>query len=228
MGLNTVREIDDSVVVRTVLISVWDKAGLESLVPGLAAACPGLRILSTGGTFTHMEKLLGADASRVLAQVSAYTGQPEMQGGLVKTLDYKIYLGLLAETYNGAHQQDLARAGAAAIDMVVVNLYPFQKTAAEPGATPERVRGTIDIGGPCMVRAAAKNYHRVAAVTDPADYPALLTELAAARGVLSLETRYRLAAKAFSLTAAYDAAIASYFSTIPFRQAAGAYTVKGG
>ena len=171
MALNVVREIDGCVAVRHVLMSVSDKSGLETFVPGLIAACPEVKIYSTGGTYTAVQKLLGPEcAAQYLVAVSDYTGQPEMQGGLVKTLDFKIYLGLLSETYNADHQRDLARTDAVAIDMVVVNLYPFQKTVAREGVTPEEARTNIDIGGPCMVRASAKNYLRVAAVTDPADY----------------------------------------------------------
>ena len=167
MSLNIVSEIDDRVAVKTVLMSVSDKTGLEEFVPGLVKACPGVRILSTGGTYAKVKEILGDAAGDTLSQVSDYTGQPEMQGGLVKTLDFKIYLGLLSETYNDAHRADLARLSASPIDMVVVNLYPFRETVAKEGVTPEMARTNIDIGGPCMVRASAKNYLRVASVTDP-------------------------------------------------------------
>jgi phosphoribosylaminoimidazolecarboxamide formyltransferase/IMP cyclohydrolase len=221
-----VREIDDRVPVRTALISVWDKTGLDVIALGLLSASPGVRILSTGGTYAALERILGPASAAALSPVSSYTGQPEMQGGLVKTLDYKIYLGLLSETYNPSHQEDLRRLGASPIDMVVVNLYPFRETVAASGATPEDARGNIDIGGPCMVRAAAKNFHRVAAVTDPADYDPLVRELAESAGALSLETRFRLARKAFALTAGYDAAISSYLSALAFPEAAGSYVVR--
>jgi phosphoribosylaminoimidazolecarboxamide formyltransferase/IMP cyclohydrolase len=214
MALNIVREIDDRVAVRHVLVSVSDKTGLDSLVPGLVSACPDVRIYSTGGTFTALQSLLGA-GSRNLVSVSDYTGQPEMQGGLVKTLDFRIYLGLLSETYNPAHRADLERTHSIPIDMVVVNLYPFQKTVAAAGVTPEQARTNIDIGGPCMVRASAKNYLRVASVTDPADYPAILAELRQQRGTIGLETRFRLMQKAFAHTAAYDTAIADFFGGLP-------------
>ena len=131
MALNIVRDIDGKVTIRHVLMSVSDKSGLDSFVPALIAACPDVKIYSTGGTYKAVEKILGPDgAAKHLIAVSDYTGQPEMQGGLVKTLDFKIYLGLLSETYNDAHQKDLARTNGVAIDMVVVNLYPFQKTVA--------------------------------------------------------------------------------------------------
>ena len=145
-------------------------------------------------------------------QVSDYTGQPEMQGGLVKTLDFKIYLGLLSETYNPAHEADLKRVRGVPIDLVAVNLYPFAQTVARAGATPEEARANIDIGGPCMVRAAAKNFLRVASVTDPADYGRIAAEMKAGGGSLALQTRYELARKAFAHTAAYDTAIAAYWA----------------
>jgi phosphoribosylaminoimidazolecarboxamide formyltransferase / IMP cyclohydrolase len=225
MAINTVRTIDDRVRVRTVLASVSDKSGLETLVPGLIAACPGLSILSTGGTYDAIRMLLGARAAGVLRQVSEYTGQPEMQGGLVKTLDWRIYLGLLSETYNPVHRADMAMHNAVDIDVVVANLYPFSKTVARRGATSEDARGNIDIGGPCMVRAAAKNFHRVAVVTDPADYPGLLAELATGGGALSLTTRFELARKAFRATAQYDEAIAAYLADLDPAAMAAVYEV---
>ncbi len=219
MAINRVESIDDRVRVKTALASVSDKTGLEGFVVALLAAVPDLRLLSTGGTHAALEKALGAQAPRCLQQVSAYTGQPEMQGGLVKTLDFRIYLGLLSETYNPAHAADLARAGAVPIDLVVVNLYPFQETIARGAATFEDARGNIDIGGPCMLRAAAKNFHRVAVVTDPRDYAGLADELAERGGTLGLATRYRLAQKAFRMSAEYDAAISRYLSETPFEMA---------
>jgi phosphoribosylaminoimidazolecarboxamide formyltransferase/IMP cyclohydrolase len=209
MAVNFVQRIDDGVKVQNVLASVSDKAGLDRLIPALVKINPGVRIYSTGGTFTTLQGLLGKD-SKNLVSVSDYTGQPEMQGGLVKTLDFKIYLGLLSETYNPAHADDLKRTQGVAIDMVVVNLYPFVQTIAKPNTTPEMARANIDIGGPCMVRASAKNFLRVASVTDPADYEGVIRELETAKGILSLKTRFSLAQKAFSHTAAYDTAIAAY------------------
>ena len=208
MSINVVERIDDRVKVRHILVSVSDKRGLDEFIPALVQLNPELRIFSTGGTFAHLEKILGPSAGRHLTQVSDYTGQPETQGGLVKTLDFKIYLGLLTETYNNAHQADLQRTGGAAIDLVVVNLYPFQETIAKAGVSLEQARGNIDIGGPCMIRAAAKNFIRVAPVVDPADYGAIASELQAHAGATTLALRFRLAGKAFEHTAAYDRAIA--------------------
>ncbi|MCW8800000.1 MAG: hypothetical protein OQK71_03635, partial [Desulfobacter sp.] len=139
-------------------------------------------------------------------------GQPETQGGLVKTLDFKIYLGLLTETYNPAHQGDLKRTHALPIDMVIVNLYPFTQTVAKENVTVENARGNIDIGGPTMIRAAAKNFIRVASVVDPKSYDGILALLKTKDGALGLNDRYSLASKAFEHTAQYDRAIADYLA----------------
>ena len=213
MALNIVTETDSRVQIRNVLMSVSDKTGLEEFVPALVKACPGVRIYSTGGTYTKITEILGDAASETLVAVSDYTGQPEMQGGLVKTLDFKIYLGLLSETYNDAHQADLKRLSASPIDMVVVNLYPFRETVAKEGVTPEMARTNIDIGGPCMIRASAKNYLRVASVTDPLDYANIANELADHGGTLGFDTRFKLMKKAFAHTAEYDTAIANFFTS---------------
>lgn len=227
MAVNIVERIDDWVPVRNVLASVSDKTGLDRFIPALVALNPEVTIYSTGGTYAALRTVLGAGAAQHLRRVSDYTGQPEMQGGLVKTLDFKIYLGLLSETYNVAHAADLARTGALPMDMVVVNLYPFAQTVARPDATPEQARANIDIGGPCMVRAAAKNFLRVAAVTDPADYDRVLEELRRNGGRLSLATRFALAQKAFAHTAAYDTAIASYLAARNIREVAACYRFGG-
>ena len=215
MSFNNVTKIDDKVPVRHVLVSVFDKTGLAPFVQGLVETCPGVRLYSTGGTYKAVAEALGPErAARSLVSVSDFTGQPEMQGGLVKTLDFKIYLGLLGEHYNDAHQADLARTGSVEIDMVVCNLYPFERVSSKPGVSPEECRSNIDIGGPCMCRASAKNYIRVASVTDPADYGRILDELRANSGAVSFATRFSLMKKAFAHTAAYDAAIAAHFASV--------------
>jgi len=225
MALNIVEKIDDRVKVQHVLVSVFDKTGLDRLVAGLRQANPDVKIYSTGGTYNALREMLGAQAARTLMAVSDYTGQPEMQGGLVKTLDFKIYLGLLSETYNAAHVADLQRVKGVPIDMVVVNLYPFRETVAKPGVTPEQARTNIDIGGPCMIRASAKNFLRVASVTDPRDYDGILKELAALDGCLSLRKRFELARKAFQHTAEYDTAIARYLAGRELAEVSRCYTV---
>ena len=228
MAISLVERIDDRVKVRHVLASVSDKSGLDRFVQKLIDINPDVRIYSTGGTFQAIGDGLGpVKAKRNLVQVSAYTGQPEMQGGLVKTLDFKIYLGLLSETYNDAHVQDLARVSAVPIDMVVVNLYPFVQTVAKAGVTVEQARANIDIGGPCMVRASAKNYLRVASVTDPADYEPIATEMQRSAGAVSLQTRFDLARKAFAHTAAYDTAISGYLAGRTVDDVRKCYTIMG-
>jgi phosphoribosylaminoimidazolecarboxamide formyltransferase/IMP cyclohydrolase len=228
MTMNRVEKIDNRVRVKHVLISVSDKTGLEAFVPRLLSINPELRIFSTGGTFARLNEILGDRAAGCLTQVSDYTGQPETQGGLVKTLDFKIYLGLLTETYNDDHQGDLARTHAVPIDMVVVNLYPFKETIAKPGVTPEQARGNIDIGGPCMIRASAKNFIRVASVVDPGDYGTIADEMAAGEGAVSLALRYRLACKAFAHTAAYDTTIAGYLADTAFADVEKEYQPQDG
>lgn len=212
MSINVVEKIDTFVTVKHALVSVSDKDGLDTFVPQLLEINPGLKLFSTGGTYNRLKEILGDRTETCLTQVSAYTGQPETQGGLVKTLDFKIYLGLLTETYNEAHQADLKRTGSVPFDMVVVNLYPFKETISRPGVTMEQARGNIDIGGPCMIRAAAKNFIRVAPVVDPADYGRVVSELRSHEGRLPLDLRFRLAGKAFAHTAVYDRAIADFMT----------------
>jgi len=224
MSINIVETVDDLVTVKNVLVSVSDKRGLEFFIPKLLAINPLLTIFSTGGTFGRLAELLGDKAAGRLTPVSDYTGQTETPGGLVKTLDFKIYLGLLTEKYNAAHQADLERTGAVSIDMVVVNLYPFAETVAKPDVTTEQARGNIDIGGPCMIRASAKNFIRVASVVDPDDYEAIAAEIEQRSGKTSLETRFELARKAFAHTAGYDRAIADFLADRSFeRQVASCY-----
>ncbi len=191
--------------IKQALISVSDKTGLVELARGLARF--RVRILSTGGT----ARLL-AEAGVSVTAVEDYTGFPEMLDGRVKTLHPKIHAGILARRDVEEHMKALAAAGIAPIDLVVVNLYPFSRTVARPGCTLEEAIENIDIGGPSMLRGAAKNFQHVAVVTDPADYPAILAEMESSGGALGLETRYRLARKAFSHTAAYDAGISNYLT----------------
>lgn len=189
--------------VRTALVSVSDKTDLVPFCRALAEL--GVTILSSGGT----AKALAAEKVPVTT-VEDYTGSPEVMDGRVKTLHPRVHGGILSR--GEKDQKDLERLGAKAIDLVVVNLYPFEKTAANPKSTHEDIVENIDIGGPSMVRSAAKNHARVAIVCDPADYPRVLAELASG-GEISAATRAELAAKAFAHTAAYDAAISGYLSS---------------
>ncbi len=214
MAFNRVERIDESLSLRRVLISVYDKTGLEDFVRGLIRINPELEIYSTGGSYEYLKKVISDIGKGKLISVADYTGQPEMQGGLVKTLDFKIYLGILSEPYNQAHDQDRERVGAILFDMVCVNLYPFALVLAKTGADAEELRQNIDIGGPCMLRASAKAYLRVASVCDPHDYPELIRELDASFGKLSLSTRKNLAAKTFKLVSGYDTAVALWFAQL--------------
>lgn len=225
MAINVVEKVNGFVKVRNVIVSVSDKGGLESFVPSLLKVNPEIQFFSTGGTYGRIKELLGDRASTCLTPVSDYTGQPETQGGLVKTLDFKIYLGLLTETYNDAHQQDLQRTGAIPVDMVVVNLYPFKETISREGVTVEQARGNIDIGGPCMIRASAKNFIRVAPVVDPSDYSKIISEMKENRGRTSLELRYELAKKAFEHTAVYDRTIADFLARVSYDDVSGCYEI---
>lgn len=196
---------DDQVIpVRRALISVWDKTGLRTLARGLSAA--GVGIVSTGATAREVR------AAKVdVTEVSAVTGFPEIMDGRVKTLHPAVHAGILADRSRDSHLDALAEHGIAPIDLVVVNLYPFRDTVAATAEDPARAIEMIDVGGPTMVRAAAKNHQHVAVVVDPADYRNLLDELGVHGGVTS-GTRRRLAAKAFAHTAAYDADIAAWFA----------------
>ncbi|WP_124726509.1 bifunctional phosphoribosylaminoimidazolecarboxamide formyltransferase/IMP cyclohydrolase [Staphylospora marina] len=184
------------------LLSVSDKTGLEDLARELARL--GVEILSTGGT----KKMLEA-AGIPVTGVSDVTGFPEILDGRVKTLHPAIHGGLLAVRDNDHHVRQMVENGIRPIDLVVVNLYPFKQTIAKPGVSVEEAIENIDIGGPAMIRAAAKNHRYVAVVTDPADYGPVLDELRK-HGTVSEETRRMLAAKAFSHTAHYDAMISGY------------------
>jgi len=223
--MNIVEKIDDAVKVNHVLVSVSDKTGLEDLVSSLVRINPEIKMYSTGGTFAKIQEILGDRASSVLTQVSDYTGQPETQGGLVKTLDFKIYLGLLTETYNDSHQADLDRTRAVPIDLAVVNLYPFVQTIQKPGVTVEEARANIDIGGPCMIRASAKNYLRVALVVEPSDYGRIISEMEKHDGTVSLALRFAFAQKAFEHIAQYNRAIADFLATKSYEEVRSCYTL---
>src|SRR6059058_4474576 len=194
----------DLVPARRALISLSDKTGLDELAVGLPRH--GVEIVSTGGTAAKLREL-GAD----VRDISDLTGFPEMMDGRVKTLHPKVHGGLLGVRDNPEHAAAMDEHQIAAIDLVVVNLYPFLSTVMS-GADRDMVIENIDIGGPSMVRSAAKNHAFVAIVTDPADYAELLAELDANGGATSLQFRRKLAAKAYALTAEYDSTIAQWFA----------------
>lgn len=201
MALNIVNKIDQFIKIEKVLISLSDKSGLEEFVKSLLKINGDIIFYSTGGTYSALKEIIGTDN---LVAVSEYTGQPEMQGGLVKTLDFKIYMGLLSETYNETHQEDLQRIDGINFDLVAVNLYPFSKTVKAEDCTVEMGRTNIDIGGPCMLRASAKNFLRVLSVCNPSDYSEITDEMNKNDGKISLKTRFAMAEKTFNHTAEYD------------------------
>ena len=194
-------------IIKRALISVSDKTGVIEFARHLEQS--GVDILTTGGTAKLLQQ-----AGISVTEVGDYTGFPEMLDGRVKTLHPKIHGGILYRRDLPEHVEAAQQAGIAQIDLIVVNLYPFSATVARADCTLDDAIENIDIGGPTMVRAAAKNYPHVAVVTDPADYPVLVAELNTHRGALSLETRFSLAIKAFSHTAAYDGAISNYLTSL--------------
>jgi phosphoribosylaminoimidazolecarboxamide formyltransferase/IMP cyclohydrolase len=193
--------------IQRAVLSVTDKTGLVDFARKLSSM--GVELISTGGT----AKLL-RDSGIDVKDISELTGFPEMLDGRVKTLHPKVHGGILHRRSNPAHTSAVAEHGIQPIDMVVVNLYAFEKTASTPGVHFEELIENIDIGGPSMIRSAAKNFQDVAVVTSPADYDAIAEELSAKQGELSQQTKWRLAQKAFATTAAYDSAIASTLEKI--------------
>jgi phosphoribosylaminoimidazolecarboxamide formyltransferase/IMP cyclohydrolase len=187
------------------LLSVSDKTGLVEFAKGLAAL--NVELLSTGGTSKHLK-----DAGLTVIDVSDYTGFPEMFDGRVKTLHPKVHGGLLQRRDNDEDKRNARKHEIPLIDLVVVNLYPFEQTIAKKDVTLEEAIENIDIGGPSMLRSAAKNHRWVTVITDPADYSAVLAEMKENAGETSLATRERLACKVFQRTGAYDTAIAAYLN----------------
>ena len=186
------------------LISVTDKSGIVELAQELVAL--GFEMLSTGGTAKALQA-----AGIPVTEVSTYTGFPEILDGRVKTLQPKIHGGLLGRRNDPNHREQMKALNIEPIDLLIVNLYAFEKTVAKPGCTLEEAIENIDIGGPALLRAAAKNFQDVTVLTDPADYPRVLSELNA-QGNTTVETRFYLAKKVYALTHHYDGAITRYLA----------------
>ncbi len=189
--------------VKLALVSVSDKTGIVEFAQALTKL--GVRILSTGGTARMLQ-----ESGIPVREVSDYTGFPEMLDGRIKTLHPKIHGGLLALRDNPEHIHKTQEHGIEFIDIVVVNLYPFEATIAKPDVELAEAIENIDIGGPTMIRSAAKNYQHVAVITNPSQYESVSAELQANAGALSLETKFALAKAAFAHTAHYDTVISSY------------------
>ncbi|NLN59661.1 MAG: bifunctional phosphoribosylaminoimidazolecarboxamide formyltransferase/IMP cyclohydrolase, partial [Deltaproteobacteria bacterium] len=198
MNLNTIKRV---------LISVTDKRGIVDFARDLAAF--NVEILSTGGTAAQLR-----DSGITVRDVSDYTGFPEMMDGRLKTLHPKIHGGLLALRDNDSHMAALSEHGIESIDMVVINLYAFEKTVAQPGCSLGQAVEHIDIGGPTMLRAASKNYRFVTVVTDPGDYGRIIAEMKETGGKISEATNFALAVKTFQTTARYDGAISNYLGKL--------------
>jgi phosphoribosylaminoimidazolecarboxamide formyltransferase/IMP cyclohydrolase len=191
--------------IRRALISVSDKTGLIELAEKLSEM--GVEIISTGGTLAKIK-----EAGIQAISIQTFTGSPEILDGRVKTLHPKVHGGILFRRDDAEHQAEIAQQEYKPIDLVVVNLYPFEKTLVDPDADHRDKIENIDIGGPTLVRAAAKNYEFVGIITDPNDYATVISEMEQKEGCLTLATRKELAAKAFALTARYDKAIAGYYT----------------
>jgi phosphoribosylaminoimidazolecarboxamide formyltransferase/IMP cyclohydrolase len=189
------------------VISVTDKSGIVDFAKALSKF--GVEILSTGGTAKALRQ-----GGVPVKDISEYTGFPEMLDGRVKTLHPKVHGGLLGVRENPEHVKMMKEHGIKNIDLVVVNLYQFEKTVARKGVTLEEAIENIDIGGPTMLRSSAKNYQDVTVIVDPADYAAVLKEMQELDGATSLKTRFRLAKKVFELTHKYDGAITRYLSGV--------------
>ncbi len=189
------------------LISVTDKSGIDLL--GKALTDFGVEVLSTGGTARAL-----AQAGISIREVADFTGFPEMLDGRVKTLHPKIHGGILGIRSRQDHVQAMKKAGIVPIDLVAVNLYAFEKTVAGPECTLADAIENIDIGGPTLLRAAAKNYPYVTVIVDPSDYPEIVQELRDSGGSVSEETNFRLATKVFRLTHEYDGAISRYLDGV--------------
>lgn len=188
------------------LISLTDKAGIEGFATELAGL--GIDLLSTGGTAKKLR-----DAGLSVMDVSEFTGFPEMLDGRVKTLHPKVHGGILNQRANSDHQQQCAEHGLKNIDLIAVNLYAFEKTIADPNCSLADAIENIDIGGPTMLRAAAKNFHDVTVIVDPADYPQVVKEIKE-YGNTTLKTRFKLMRKVFALTSVYDTAISSWLEKV--------------
>jgi len=208
--------VQNLIRVENVLISLFDKNGLEALVDELLIINGNIKFYSTGGTYKKISEILKDKADKNLVPVEDYTKFPEMEGGLVKTLHPKIHAGLLGERNNEIHKKYLkdVLGNAVFFDMAIINLYPFKDVISSGNADIESARGNIDIGGPAMIRAGAKNFPGCAVICNPGDYKEQIEIIKKNSGCTTLEERFKLAQKAFEITADYDANINKYLGDI--------------
>jgi phosphoribosylaminoimidazolecarboxamide formyltransferase/IMP cyclohydrolase len=194
-------------IIKRAVVSVSNKTGIVDFAKALVDL--GVEILSTGGTAKTLR-----EQGIAVTDVSEYTGFPEMMSGRVKTLHPKVHGGLLGRRDNPTDIREMETHGIRPIDMVVVNLYPFEATVAREGCSLEEAIENIDIGGPTMIRSAAKNYRHVSVIVDPADYQSIITEMRESQGVICPRTNFRLARKVFQMTSRYDRTISDYLETV--------------
>ena len=220
-----IHQVIDLIKPEHILVSVFDKNGLDELVKGILEVNPDARFYSTGGTGKKIIEILGPQSQKNYVSVEDFTGAPEMEGGLVKTLHPRIHAGLLAERGNPAHEEylykTLAQNGSTAgvyFDIFVGNLYPFTAVISKEGTTSETARVNIDIGGPAMTMASAKNWHSVAVLTSADQYAGFIQELKNQNGRTGLQQRFKLAAQAMKSIGEYRTAIGNYFSALDFEK----------
>ncbi len=220
------KEIKNNVPVKNAFISVYNKAYLLNLIEGLLNYCPDITIYSSDGTYKAIANLLNPQKiQKHLKQVSEYTGQPETEGGLVKTLHHKLFLGYLTDTTLTSHQEDLKRENAVPIDLVVVNLYPFQDVISQKDCALELARKNIDVGGPSALRAGAKNFLRVMTLTEPTSYKQFIDSLRINKGATTLRQRIDATKKTFGMLSRYDGAISHYIENLDIRKALECYDI---
>ena len=215
--IRDVTTVKDRVPVKHAFITLFNKTGSETLVEELFEICPGLIVFSSGGTYAYLKKhFTGTKRVSQLVDVSDYTGMPETDGGLVKTLHHKMFLGYLTETFSELHNADLKRENAVPIDLVIVDLYPFDKVVSNPESSIEQCRGNIDVGGPSALRAAAKNFLRVMTVPkySPKGYAELLANLRNLNGNTDISNRIRGFQETFSVLAQYDSEVAQFANSV--------------
>ncbi len=228
MAIRDVKKVQDRVPVKHAFISVYNKDQIEMLAEQLFSICPGITIFSSGGTYSYLAKFFaGRSEQERLVEVSEYTGMPETDGGLVKTLHHKLFLGYLTETFSEAHQADLERERAVPIDLVIVDLYPFEEVLAKADSTIEQCRGNIDVGGPSALRAAAKNWLRVMTVPDytPKAYDDLIAQINFNHGHTDLSMRRKGFAETFKVLSTYDSKIADFAESITWEDTTKTYDI---